>query len=131
MPVKTVVSVAFATLKGGVRPTRAPEDTDQLARAAAIVADWDHVAERAVVRFAELVEDFDEAVGRAAAGEDDDAVAGERWEGGRSRAFGRVGWEGESPLPAVCEVVGGHFRCCSNAIGFHTISSGYLCVCAS
>jgi hypothetical protein len=58
----------------GGEPTRTAQHSDQLGRAAAIVADRDDITERAPSALAQLVEDVHEAVGRGSTPEDDDAL---------------------------------------------------------
>lgn len=52
------------------------KDADNLARAAAIVGNGNHIAERRLVGAAQVLKDVDEAVGGASAREDDDAGPG-------------------------------------------------------
>lgn len=80
-PIPIAWSSQRAILHGsreGRERTGSSKDADDLAGAAAIVGDGNHVAERGAVGFADALKDINEAVGRAAAGEDHDATAGFR-----------------------------------------------------
>ena len=88
--------------------TGSSKDAYQLAGRAAIVGDWNDIAESALLRLSNGIEDVDEIVRSAAAGEDDNAVACGGCKRGRSRRCRLGRGQAERTLPAIGKVMSGH-----------------------